>query len=166
MDRAEVPLLIAFADLTEFAVHSLRLPDVELADTLDLYYRSVVATIEHAGGRVVKFIGDGVLIVFPEETLDRGVRGLLELKKAVDDLMEARGWTCRLIIKAHFGEVMAGPFGPSEAFDIIGKNVNAAARLKSKGVTLSAAAYEKLSPETQKRFRQQALPAIYVRSED
>lgn len=166
MPRSVVPLLIVFADLTKFAVYSQHLDDREIADTLDMYYRSVSATIERAGGRVVKFIGDGVLIVFPEDAIDGGVKSLLELKKTIGDLMESRGWPGRLVIKAHFGEVVAGSFGPSQTFDVIGKNVNATAMLHSTGITLSAAAFGKLSGGLQQAFRETSSAPIYVGPED
>lgn len=166
MPRDVVPLLIVFADLTMFAAYSQHLDDREIADTLDIYYRSVTETIERAGGRVVKFIGDGVLIVFSEDAVDRGVKSLLELKKTIGDLMESRGWPGRLIIKAHFGEVVAGPFGPSQTFDVIGKNVNATAMLHSTGITLSATAFGKLSGELQHAFREITSAPIYVGAED
>jgi adenylate cyclase len=72
--RPEVPLLVVFVDLTRFAVQSQRVRDSELADTLDAYYERVAVTVEAAGGRVVKYIGDGALVVFGEDTVDRGRR--------------------------------------------------------------------------------------------
>ena len=39
--RSEVPLLIAFVDLTRFAAQSRRTEDLELANTLDAYYEHV-----------------------------------------------------------------------------------------------------------------------------
>src|SRR5207248_2611833 len=109
--RAEVPLLLAFVDLTRFAAQSERVGDAELAEVIDAYYEQVAAAIEAAGGRIVKFIGDAALIVFPEEAVDRGVQALLDLKEAIDRSMEARGWQCRLAVKAHFGSAIARPFG-------------------------------------------------------
>ncbi len=57
--RPEVPLLVVFVDLTRFAVQSQRVRDSELADILDAYYERMAVTVEAAGGRVVKYIGDG-----------------------------------------------------------------------------------------------------------
>ena len=167
-DRAEVPLLIAFADLTRFMAQSQRVNDTDLADTLDAFYECVAARVEKAGGRVVKFIGDAALVVFAEDAVDRGVEALLEVKDAVDDLMERRRWDCRLAVKAHFGTTVAGPFGAAGAkrFDVIGKAVNTAATLEGSGVTLSVAAFRKLSPELRRRFRKHTPPITYIRLED
>ena len=166
--RPEVPLLIAFVDLTRYAAQSQRVPDGELADTIDTYYECVASTVERGGGRVVKFIGDAALIVFTEDAVDRGVEALLALKDAVDRLMETRRWDCRLLVKAHFGTTVAGPFGAAGAkrFDVIGKAVNTAATLESTGVTLSVAAFRKLGPEIRRRFRKHTPPIVYIRTED
>ena len=167
-DRSEVPLLIAFADLTRFFVQSQRVSDLDLADTLDAFYECVAVPVDKAGGPVVKFIGDAALIVFSEDAVERGVEALLQVKDAVDDLMERRRWDCRLTVKAHFGTTVAGPFGAAGAkrFDVIGKAVNTAATLDGSGVTLSVAAFRKLGPELRRRFRKHTPPVTYIRHED
>jgi class 3 adenylate cyclase len=162
--RAEIPLLIAFADLTRFAAQSLRVSDVELAAMMDTFYSRVAARIEGAGGRVVKFIGDAALIVFSEEDADRGIGALLELKEDIDAFMAENEWECRMNVKAHFGTVVAGPY--AGRFDVLGKNVNAAAMLDSTGVALSVEAFRKLSPERRKRFKKHTAPVTYIRLED
>ncbi len=166
--RSETSLLVIFVDLTRFASQSQRVGDVELADGIDAYYEQVGASVQDAGGRLVKFVGDGVLIVFAEDQVDRGVEMLLALKEAVDRSMAARGWECRLIAKAHFGTAVAGPFGSAgdKRHDVIGKVVNTAALLDSSGVTLSVAAFRKLSPPLRRRFKKHTPPVTYIRAED
>jgi class 3 adenylate cyclase len=137
--------------------------DAEIARTLGAHYERVGDSIAAAGGRVIKFIGDATLLVFSEKLADAGVRAILNLIEFEDDLMEKKGWDCRLQAKAHFGSVIAGEFGSDDdrRYDILGKAVNATARLKHVGaVTLSASAYRKLSPELQGKFTQQA--DVYV----
>jgi len=63
--RSEVPLLIAFIDLTRFAAQSQRTDDLEIAETIDAYYEHVGVAVRAGGGSVVKFEGDAALIVFP-----------------------------------------------------------------------------------------------------
>lgn len=166
--RVERTLLVAFIDLTGFAMQSTRVPDDELAEVVDGYYEIVAASIADAGGRVVKFIGDGVLIVFDADDADRGVTALLALKDDVDRYLEARGWPCRLLVKAHVGPVIAGPYGArgDKRFDVIGKTVNTAAMIDAAGVALSAEAFRKLSPETRQRFKKHTWPTTYIRVED
>ena len=162
--RSEIPLLIAFADLTRFAAQSLRVSDVALAATMDAFYQRVVARIDAAGGRVVKFIGDAALIVFAQADADRGVAALLDLKEDIDAFMSQSDWECRLMIKAHFGTAVVGPY--AGRFDVLGKAVNAAALLDSPGVAISAEAFRKLSPELRRRFKKHTPPVTYIRTED
>jgi len=166
--RSEVPLLVAFLDLTRFFAQSQRVDDADIADGLDAYYEHVAAAVEAAGGRLVKFFGDGALVVFDEDAVDRGVGALLDLKESVDRLMDSRGWECRLAIKAHFGGAVAGPFGPAgvKRFDVIGKAVNVAATLDSTGVALSVTAFRQLGPELRRRFKKHTPPVTYIRTED
>ena len=124
----------------------------------------MTSRVEGAGGRVVKFIGDATLAVFPEDHVDRGVETMLALKQEVDDVFSRAGWPCRLVVKMHFGSVVAGDY--AGRFDVLGKNVNAAAMLDSLGVALSADAFRKLSPETRKRFKKHTPPITYIRVED
>lgn len=166
--RTESAFLIAFVDLTRFMVQSQRTSDEDLAETLDLYYQQVAAAVDEARGRVVKYFGDGALVVFPEDGVDRGVEALLGLKTTIDRLMAARGWDCRLTAKAHFGVAVAGAFGPptAEQFDVIGRAVSTAATLPETGVTLSVAAFRKLGPELRRRFKKHTPPVSYIRTED
>jgi|SRR5262245_20593385 len=166
--RSETPLLVAFLDLTRFGTQSQRVEDAELAEVLDAYYEQVGAAIQEAGGRVVKFVGDGAVITFAEDRVDQGVEALLALKDSVDRAMARRGWECRLIAKAHFGRVVAGPFGPArdKRHDVIGKTVNAAALLDSTGVTLSVTAFRRLGPAARRHFKKHTPPITYIRLED
>jgi class 3 adenylate cyclase len=96
--------------------------------------------------------------------VDRGIQALLDLKEDVDAFFTEIGWECRLNIKAHWGSVIAGPYGGAsdKRFDILGKAVNETARLKGAGVVLSAKAFHKLGPDVQARFTLDAPAGTYV----
>jgi class 3 adenylate cyclase len=166
--RIAVPLLVAFADLTRFAAEAARRADEDVAHALDGFYERVDERVSGAGGVVVKTMGDAALVVFPEERADRGVAALLDLKDEVDTYFDALGWASRLVVKVHFGPVVAGPFGPSSKarFDVLGKVVNQAALLEGSGVSLSVAAFRKLGPELRQRFKKHTPEVTYIRLED
>jgi class 3 adenylate cyclase len=166
--HSELSLLIAFADFTRFMAQCQRLSDPVIAYTIDAVYELVGNIVKPAGGRVVKFIGDAALIIFPEDAIDRGVRALLDLKKAADDFMVAQGWECRLSVKAHFGTAIGGPFGVKgdKRYDVIGKAVNTAATLEAGGVTLSVEAFRKLGSDTRKHFKKHTSSVTYIRTDD
>ncbi len=166
--RAKTTLLVAFIDLMGFALQSTRVADDEIAEVLDDYYRRVAKHVSGAGGRVVKYMGDGTLVVFNARHASRGIEALLELKLLLDRSLRRRGWDCRATVKAHVGSVIAGPYGPPDdrRFDVIGKTVNTAAMLDASGVALSAEAFRRLSPALRRRFKKHSWPITYIRVED
>ena len=91
-DRTPTRLLIVFLDLTRFAGEGARIGDAGTATMIDAYYHRVADAVQSAGGTVVKFIGDATLAVFGEESVDRAVQMLLDLKPAVDAYMQENGW--------------------------------------------------------------------------
>jgi class 3 adenylate cyclase len=167
-ERTAVDALIAFADLTGYSAQAARVGDEEVAAVLDGFYELVGGRVAAAGGTLVKFIGDAALAVFGVADADRGVAALLELKAEADAYFAARGWPCRLEVKIHRGEVIAGPFGAAGAkrFDVIGKQVNTCAMLDSTGVALSVEAFRSLSPPLRQRFKKHTWPVTYIRAED
>lgn len=162
--RGEQSLVVAFLDLKGFAAQSARIPDGELADRIAGYYDRVAQRVRDAGGHVVKFIGDGALVVFHRAAADIAVETLLALKAELDDWLEQVGWDCRLTIKVHVGDVVVGPFNGT--LDVIGREVNTAAMLDSTGVALSVPAFRALGPELRTRFRKHTPPVTYIRHED
>ena len=168
-DFTEVPLLIAFTSFNRFTAQVDGLDDLEVARVMADYYALAGATITAAGGRVVKFIGDATLAVFPSEDVDRGVLGLLELKSVADRFMADRGWDCHLVVKIHHGTVAQGQFGSggNQRYDVLGKAVNIAARLDTTGgVTLSVEAFRQLGPDARRRFKKHTPSITYIRQED
>ena len=153
-------LLVAFTNFTGYTVQAEGLADLDVARVMDRYYQLAGARIGAAGGRVVKFIGDGMLAVFPKAQAERGVLALLDLKDAADRFMEERGWECRLLVNIGFGAVAEGRFGAAadRRYDVLGKTVNRTARLQGGIVTLSAEAVRQLGPDVRRRFRK--LPGV------
>ena len=60
----EANLLVAFSDLTRFARFANDQPLAELFELLSDYYELAGDIVEGAGGRVIKFIGDAIVVVF------------------------------------------------------------------------------------------------------
>ena len=151
--RTRSPMLIVFLDLGGYKAVCAERGDLEVADMIDDYYDRVSNAVQKAGGRVVKFIGDGALVVFADRSADAGVSMLLDLIPRVDAFMRERGWNCRLRAKVHFGDVVAGEFGSTGAarFDVMGREVNSTALMLTDGVAVSPAALARLSAKTRAR---------------
>ena len=82
--------------------------------------------VEKAGGKIVKFIGDGILIVFPDYLAIEGVNTLKELQQKVSNLFDRESYDCLLRVKAHLGSVTCGRIGTRQdkRFDVFGHHVN------------------------------------------
>jgi class 3 adenylate cyclase len=100
--------------------------DLEMAEVLAEYYALVADAVRASEGRVVKVIGDGVLIVFPLQRANDAVRSLHALQSAATALWAAVDPRCRVQIKVGSGRVATGGMGPpgSERFDIYGTALN------------------------------------------
>ena len=139
--RKAIRLVIAFTDFSHFKKVSTRVSDAEIADTMDDYYRLATELVEKAKGRVVKFIGDSAVLVFPGDNPDHALKAILTLRTESDRFMVDRDWECRFGAKLHLGDVIAGDFGPkgSKRYDVMGREVNATAMLSGSGLVLSEA---------------------------
>jgi class 3 adenylate cyclase len=164
--RTEQALLIVFADLTRFTVNARATSAGALAELLDGYYRHAESLVTAIGGRLVKFMGDAFLAVWTEERAGAGVAALPALKRDIDAWMAARGWDSRVVVKAHFGRAVVGPFGLGERFDVIGSEVNLAATLPARTVSLSAEAFRCLENGERKAYKKHTAPVVYIPVDD
>jgi adenylate cyclase len=164
--------LVSFMDIQGFNKASERLGDpLAVFGFLDDWAAVVAGVIEAGGGKVIKYIGDACLSVFPEGSADAGVRALLRAKADSERFFADRGIPTRLRVSCHFGEVAIGPFGPAGAkrLDVMGDAVNVAATIdradRGGRMTISPQAFRQLEPETRKLFKKYTPPIVYVADE-
>jgi adenylate cyclase len=163
--REKRRLLIAFIDMAGFARAAETLDDDRLAEHVDRYYEHVGEHVERAGGMVVKWMGDGALIAFPPERGDDAVRALMALR----DELATQAWCgTSLVVRLHAGEVVCGPFGArgNKRFDLIGGEVNIAARLPTRNFAISAEAFRTLSAEGRALFKKHTPAITYIPTGD
>jgi adenylate cyclase len=138
----EEEIAILFADVRDFTgLAEQRLP-YDVVFILNRYFAAMGEQVEAAGGRVDKFIGDGVMALFgiglPASegcrqalAAARGMAGALKAlnKSLKDDLAEP----IRIGIGIHVGPVIIGEmgFGRVRPFTAIGDTVNTASRLEA-----------------------------------
>jgi class 3 adenylate cyclase len=137
--------------------------DEKVAAMLQEFYCLAAARIEGAGGRVVKFIGDEGLAVFPKEAAESVVFALAGLSEEVHKMAAAHGYNTFLNTNVHFGPMIEGTFGPRghERYDVLGKAVNIAARLGRRGLTISQQAFRCLGTEAREKFDKIESPVNY-----
>jgi len=100
--------------------------DLEMAAVLAEYYALVAEAVRPSEGRVVKVIGDGVLVVFPLQRAREAVAALRGLQSSANALWAEVDPRCRVQIKVGSGPVATGAMGPpgAERFDIYGTALN------------------------------------------
>jgi adenylate cyclase len=165
--RAERDVVVGFLDLSFFTRDAAREGDARAAEIVSEYYARVGGRVRAAGGTVVKYIGDGVLLVFGGDRADDAAGAVLALREEVDDWMRSLRWESRLTVKLHAGSVIAGSYGApgDERFDVIGTTVNVAARLP-RPFHISPQVFRRLSPPMRQRFKKHTPPITYIPAED
>ena len=135
--------VIMITDLRGFTPLSDQLPGDEVIELLDEYFDALATPIEKHKGEILKFIGDGMLAIFPAaddddfslssvRALDAATEGLERLQ-AVNETRRAIGRNeLRTGIGLHLGEVIYGNVGAADRLDftVIGPAVNLASRLE------------------------------------
>jgi len=154
---------VAFFDLSQIGEWASSEEDAHIAAFLQRFYELAAKHLEPAGARIVKFMGDAGLAVFPEASAEDAIFALCAFAREARESGRAFGLDTYLNVNVHVGPVLAGSFGPksAERYDVIGKTVNIAARLGRRGVTLSPQAFRCLSPDARKRFEKITRPVTY-----
>jgi adenylate cyclase len=107
-------LAIVFTDLSGFTRYTADAGDEAATAMLAEHHRMVGPVIRSRGGRIVKRLGDGLLLAFPSS--EAGVYAALELLPTAPESLQLRAGV-------HCGEVVA------TRDDVIGHVVNIAARV-------------------------------------
>ena len=162
-DCQTLTLGVAFFDLSRMAEWTDTNGDARIASFLNRFYQLAADSLEPAGGRLVKFMGDAGIVVCPEESVERLIFALCDFSSAARECARAFHIDTYLNVSMHVGPVLSGSFGPKglEHFDVIGKTVNIAARIGRRGITLSSQAFRCLSEDGRKRFDKIKRPITY-----
>jgi adenylate cyclase len=135
-------MVIMFVDLRGFtALSEKRLP-YDVVFLLNRYFRSVGQAVEQAGGRVDKFIGDGMMALFglqapPQLAARQALDAARRIGQALVELNASMATEfatpLRIGIGLHIGPAVVGVLGhgPATGLTAIGDTVNTASRLES-----------------------------------
>lgn len=131
------------SDLRGFTALSDRLPAETVVDILNQYFDCQVAAIRSHGGEVLKYMGDGLLAVFPideyvgdeQQVCSKVLEAAHESRASVAELRYPIGDTIerfRFGVALHVGRILYGNIGGGNRLDFtcIGPAVNLAARLE------------------------------------
>jgi adenylate cyclase len=138
-DRRHIEAAILFCDLRGFTALSERLSEAALFGALDRYFEAVVEAVRGQGGDVLKFLGDGILAIFPVEAAGSRAAACQAALTAVDHARErlagaiaADGTPLAFTATLHVGQVVYGNIGSPDRLDftVLGPAVNLVSRLE------------------------------------
>ena len=138
-----VRAVLWYADVRGFTAIADTTPGLVVIELLDAIFETLTASLRRRGGQVLKFLGDGMLAIFPfvdatrDETCNQALDAAVEAMDALDRLNAARQEAAKPIaavdLALHVGEVFYGNVGAVDRLDftVIGPAVNEVARIEA-----------------------------------
>lgn len=134
-----VSAAIWLCDMRSFTALSERWPRDDVITRLNEYFDAMGGPVERHGGEILKFVGDGMLAIFPLESpgaCARALQAATEARRAIvalnRDYASREREPLSYGLALHVGDVMYGNIGTASRLDftVIGPAVNTAARLE------------------------------------
>jgi adenylate cyclase len=134
-----VSAAIMICDLRDFTELSDLWPRDDVIDILNGYFEALCEPVEGHGGEILKFMGDGLLAIFPLSDPDACtnlLQAISDGRQRIDVLNNTLAERGRPLLRygvgVHVGDVMYGNIGSRKRLDFtaIGPAVNVASRLE------------------------------------
>ncbi|ANW02615.1 adenylate/guanylate cyclase domain-containing protein [Bradyrhizobium icense] len=134
--------VLLYADLRSFTALSEAEPPASVIESLGSWFDCIAGSVHAFGGEVLKFIGDGVLAIFPvtgdrpRDACDAALRAVASAKAGMAHLdiarREQRLPCLSFGVALHLGEILWGNVGAADRLDFtaIGPAVNLVSRLE------------------------------------
>jgi adenylate cyclase len=135
-----VQAAIMICDLRDFTAISDNWPRDDVIELLNGYFDAISEPVARHGGEILKFMGDGLLAIFPlsePQACANLLHALSEARQAMAALNETHRGNGRAPLNygvgVHVGDVMYGNIGSRSRLDftVIGPAVNMASRLEA-----------------------------------
>jgi adenylate cyclase len=135
---------IFYADLRQFTSLSEKEDALQVVHWLNEHFEAVGGAVTIRGGEILKFLGDGLLAVFPVADIERrpclvceealaAAEEAVAANAALNERRAAQGKPALPVdVALHFGEVVYGNVGASRRLDftVIGRAVNETSRME------------------------------------
>jgi adenylate cyclase len=126
------------SDLRGFTHFSDHLAGERVIEVLDQVFDLQAKAIERHGGEILKFIGDGLLAIFPVAERTAAVAAAEALAAAAEAqaalaALDGDGAALRMVVALHYGTVIYGNIGAAQRLDftVIGPAVNLVSRIEA-----------------------------------
>jgi adenylate cyclase len=139
----ELTVVLWSSDLRSFTERSDRLPGHRMIAILNALFDAQATAIHNHGGEILKFIGDGLLAIFPidsggppghaaENALHAAREALDAVRRLADDPCMAGEPPLKVVVALHAGTVIYGNVGSADRLDftVIGPAVNLVSRIE------------------------------------
>ncbi|MFB5652197.1 7TM diverse intracellular signaling domain-containing protein [Leptospira wolffii] len=155
-DQVQREMTILFSDIRSFTQLSEKMTPKDNFDFLNSYMRRMGPIIRKHGGFIDKYLGDGIMALFPsipDQALEAALEMLEELRELNRLRVERQYEPIRIGIGLHTGTLMLGTIGEEERMDgtVISDAVNLASRIE--GLTKEFDTDLLLSEETFKKLK-------------
>jgi adenylate cyclase len=133
-DKRDLDAVILLADMRNFTEAAERLSRKNLLDKLDRFFGAICSAVDGHGGDVLKFLGDGLLAIFPIERNDGPATACCRSISAVGEAARSlrQHEDIDYVVTLSRGEVTYGNVGSPDRLDftVVGPAVNLASRLE------------------------------------
>ena len=136
-DIETIEAAILFSDIRGWTALNATGPATEALDVANRYFEVISDAVDNNDGEILKFLGDGVLALFPSDGSDTGrqqaCRQAIAAAHAAHGIAALADLPVPFGIGIHYGEVLYGNVGARARIDftILGQAVNIAARVES-----------------------------------
>jgi adenylate cyclase len=140
----EITAVLWSSDLRGFTARSDRLPGTQMIALLNALFDAQATAIASHGGEILKFIGDGLLAIFPIKhadeaataarcALDAAVQAVAAARELIHDPSLADEPPLEIVVALHVGTAIYGNIGAADRLDftVIGPAVNLVSRIEA-----------------------------------
>jgi class 3 adenylate cyclase/CheY-like chemotaxis protein len=129
-------MAVMFSDILSFTALSETMTPQQNFDFVNAYLRVVSPKVREHHGFIVKYLGDGMMAVFPngaDDAVQGGIAKLREVQAYNCDRQKSGYQPIQVGVGVHFGQMMVGIVGEAARMqgDAFSDNVNLASRLES-----------------------------------
>ena len=158
--------VIMFMDIHNYSIAAITLGQNQYEFIQQVYETLGDIIVEHEG-EILKYIGDGLLCVFPADLAGEAVECAMKLRKAFADVVRERNLPgdTELEVGISAGEVAIGVFGHKSLRqkDAFGEQVNRAAMIgHHRGIAITESVYD----EVKMRYETSQLPDFELKWRD